>query len=639
MDFFAAQDHARRASRQLVGWFAAAVTAIILTIYLVLAVVLGAGDAAPPGQPLRLWQPDLLLATAVVVGGFILLGSLYKILTLASGGGAAVAEALGGRLVPRASSDPLERRLINVVDEMAIAAGIPAPPVYILDAEQGINAFAAGTRSTEGVVAVTRGTLQQLSRDELQGVVAHEFSHILNGDMRLNLRLIGVLHGILLLTLIGRILVRGARGSDKGAAPMIMMGLVLIVVGYVGVLFGKIIKAAVSRQREYLADAAAVQFTRNPAGIAGALKRIAGYGSGIGHPRAEEASHMFFGSGMALSRMFATHPPIDDRIRRVDPAFNPELARMQADAAATRDDSAAEHIAHELEMATAGFAGAHDGRAAGASVALSPQAFTASVGTVGPEHVEYAHRLLATLPAGLIDALHQPAGAQAAVFALLLADDAGIAASQLATVRKAHGEATAASAERERAALRAAGPAARLPVLDVALPALKELGDEARRTLLETVDALIRADGRVSLFEYALQRLLRHALQPGRRSLRAAAVTPAELRADIALLLTLLTRAGHSQDADIAAAFHAATARAPLDGPWQPSAGEAIRPETIDLALDRLARSTPPFRKRLVEACATAVLHDQQVSAAEYELLRTVCEALDCPVPPLPAVA
>ncbi|THF62639.1 M48 family metallopeptidase [Pseudothauera rhizosphaerae] len=629
MDFFAAQDHARRTTRLLVGWFAAAVVAIVLVVYVALALVLGLGGGDAPGAPPpSLWQPDLLLATAVVVGGFILLGSLYKIVALAGGGGAAVAEALGGRLVPRDSRDPLERRLINVVDEMAIAAGLPAPPVYILDAEQGINAFAAGARTTEGVVAVTRGTLERLSRDELQGVIAHEFSHVLNGDMRLNLRLMGVLHGILLLTLIGRILLRGARGSDKNAAPVLLMGLVLVVVGYIGVLFGKIIKAAVSRQREFLADAAAVQFTRNPVGLAGALKRIAGYGSELGHPRAEEASHMFFGSGLALSRVFATHPPIEERIRRIDPSFRPDEARAMPPPPAPEEEAADAlgGLGDELSVGLAG------------RVALDPNELAAAVGTVRPEHVDYAQHLLATLPPGLHDAAHRPGGAQAVAFALLLSPDGETADRQLDTVRAAHGDAIATQAAELRGTVRTAGRALRLPLLDLALPALRELSDEARQAVLATVDALVRADGRVSLFEYAVQRLLQRALQP-RPRLSAVLLTPHRLRQDCGLLFSMLARAGHVLETEVEAAFTHAGRFAPLDGPYPLLDRAAIRPESIDAALDRLAASTPPFRRRLVEACAAAVIWDGRVTPAEFELLRTVGEALDCPLPPLPPAA
>jgi len=634
MDFFAAQDHARRTSRWLVAGFAAAVVAIVLVIYLVLAFVLGLDQSRRPGAPPpSLWQPDLLLTTAAVVGGFILLGSLYKIIALAHGGGAAVAEALGGRLVARDSHDPLERRLINVVDEMAIAAGLPAPPVYLLDAEQGINAFAAGSGTTEGVVAVTRGTLEALSRDQLQGVIAHEFSHILNGDMRLNLRLMGVLHGILLLTIIGRILLRGARGSDKGAAPLVLMGLVLVVVGYIGVLCGNLIKAAVSRQREFLADAAAVQFTRNPSGIAGALKRIAGYGSEIRHPRAEEASHMFFGSALALSRLFATHPPIEERIRRIDPHFKADSrippAAPLSDTTEV-DDSAG--LADGTPMV--GLAGP-----AADPQRLSAEGLAATAGTVLPAHMNYARDLLAALPPALYDAAHRPGDAQALVFALLLSADADIAHKQLDQVRAVHGPALAERSAALRAAVVTAGAALRLPLLELALPTLKELSLEARRALLATSDALVRADGRVSLFEYALQRLLRVALQGRRSGLRSAALaTPGRLKDDCSVLFSLLARAGHRTEFDVEAAFSRAAGLAPLDGPYSLMGASDLDPARIDAALERLAASSPPLRKRLLTACAAAVLHDGQVAPQEYELLRTIGEALDCPLPPLPPV-
>jgi len=518
------------------------------------------------------------------------------------------------------------------VDEMAIAAGLPAPPVYLLDAEQGINAFAAGSGTTEAVVAVTRGALEALSRDELQGVIAHEFSHILNGDMRLNLRLMGVLHGILLLTLIGRILLRGARGSDKGAAPLVLMGLVLVVVGYIGVLFGNIIKAAVSRQREYLADAAAVQFTRNPSGIAGALLRIAGYGSEIRHPRAEEASHMFFGSGLALSRLFATHPPIEERIRRIDPTFKPDRIPP---AAPLSDPTEVDDSAGMADgTPVAGLAGLADPQR------LSAEGLAATAGTVLPAHMNYARDLLAALPPALHEAAHRPGDAQALIFALLLSADAGIAHKQLDQVRAAHGPALAERSAALRAAVVTAGAALRLPLLDLALPTLKELSLEARRALLATADALVRADGRLSLFEYALQHLLRVALQGRRSGPRVAALaTPGRLKDDCGVLFSLLARVGHRTEFDVEAAFSRAAGLGPLDGPYCLLSAADLGPARIDAALERLAVSSPPFRKRLLEACAAAVLHDGQVAPQEYELLRTIGEALDCPLPPLPPVS
>lgn len=609
MDFFAAQDHARRTSRLLVLWFMLAVAGIIATVYLTLVVALGLGAAEYEAQPVSLWDPELLLLTAAGVGGIILLASTYKVIALSRNGGPAIAEELGGRLVSRSTADPLERRLINVVEEMALASGIPAPPVYVLDAEQGINAFAAGSKVTEAVVAVTRGTLEQLSRDELQGVVAHEFSHILNGDMRLNLRLIGVLHGILLLTLAGRVLMRSARGSDRGAAPFIMAGLALVVVGYLGVFFGKLIKAGVSRQREYLADASAVQFTRNPAGISGALKRIAGIGSEIHHPRAEEASHMFFGSSAHFSRLLATHPPIETRIKRIDPSFN---------------------------ATAAGGPGTSTAGATPAGVtAFSASGFADGVGNVAPEHMTYAHQLIEELPEPVVNALHQPGSARAVVFALLISRDADVRDAQLSIVEKEFGASIRDESRTHAQWLHTQGSAIRLPLIDLALPTLSELSTEAREQVLEAAEKLIAADRRTSLFEYVLRRLLHAGLRPTRGS-RATAVSLKTLKADTARLLGLLARAGGTSATAAAEAFAASTAIAPLEGPWDmASASEALNVRELDRMLSHLAGTRSEFRRKLVEACATAIMHDGKVTPTEAELLRAVCQAFDCPTPPV----
>lgn len=633
MDFFAAQDNARRNSRLLVLWFVLAVVGIIVTVYVVLAAAMGLGSATEyasqfgvqptAAAPLDLWDPQLFAITAVGVSALILLGSAFKIIALSRNGGPAIAEELGGRLVPRSTADPLERRLVNVVDEMAIASGIPAPPVYVLDAEQGINAFAAGSRVTEGVVAVTRGTLERLDRDELQGVIAHEFSHILNGDMRLNLRLIGVLHGILLLTLAGRVMMHSARRSDRGAAPIIMSGLALVLVGYIGVVFGKLIKAGVSRQREYLADAAAVQYTRNPAGIAGALKKIAGIGSEVRHPRAEEASHMFFGSSANFSRLMATHPPIQERIRRLDRSLEP----------AAQTVGVAPGPGTDLPPAAAGFGGTSGTPARPDSQAFSPAGFTASIGTVLPEHVTQTHALLAAVPTRITDAAHQAGGARALVFALLLSADPDVSSRQLREVESGFGPDIREQAQELARWVQQQDARIRLPLLDLAIPTLGELSDEARNQVVGTADKLIEADGRISVFEYVLRRLLHSTLQASGQD-AVKTVSLKTLKTDTETLLALLARAGAHDMAHTTAAFHAATRIAPLDGPWSADrADRRISIKELDRILAHLAGAKPSFRRKLVEAAATAVTHDGRVTATEAELLRAVCQALDCPAP------
>src|SRR5205823_2467477 len=333
VDFFDRQDKARRNTTLLVFYFVLAVLSLLLAVNVVVSLLfigftnygLVIRNLNPVSSANELSLPwshgELLFLVTIGTLSVILIGSVFKTLQLARGG-SAVAELLGGRLIDSNTTDADERKLLNVVDEMSIASGVPVPQVYLMDGEAGINAFAAGHSTSDAAISVTRGCMKLLSRDELQGVIAHEFSHILNGDMRLNLRLMGLVFGILCLTVIGRILIRAQR--SKFLLPII--GVSLIVIGWAGVFFGRLIQAAVSRQREALADAAAVQFTRNPAGLAGALKKILIHGSRIDSPHAEEASHLFFANGLDTS-IFATHPLLTDRIRALRPTFDGKSPR------------------------------------------------------------------------------------------------------------------------------------------------------------------------------------------------------------------------------------------------------------------------------------------------------------------------
>ena len=623
MDFFAAQEHARRNSGRMVGLFALAVCAIVTLVYLAAVVMLhygsgyatlanGEGEAL---QPMQWWQPQVFGWVLAIVGGGILLGSLYKIAQLSRGGGAVVAEELGGRLITRASEDPHERRLLNTVDEMAIAAGIAVPPVYVLDGEAGINAFAAGAQAHNAVVAVTRGALENLSRDELQGVIAHEFSHILNGDMRLNIQLIGVLHGILLLTLAGRLLAESGARSDSKAMPVVFAGIVLLILGWIGSVCGKLIKAGVSREREYLADASAVQFTRNPDGLASALERIAQLGSNLRSPRAEEASHMLIGAGFDYSALFATHPPIERRIARLQGSN----ARMSTPQTRPATATAATTIGN---AAVSAFAGAG--------------AYTAGIGLLDDAAVAASQAMLASLPADTVASAHHPAQAPALLFALLLDRRDDVRERQLATLAEEYGAVTRTDAERHARTLWDAGTHFRLPLLDLALPTLGELAEDPRARLVGVADRLIETDGRMNTFEYVLRRLLRSSLLPGSTTTARGSTSLAQLKLDTAHLLALLANAGRERDAAHKhAAFAAGGAVAPFDGTLELPDATRFSMRELDATLARLAGCQPAFRKKIIDACAATVLHDEHVSVTEAELLRVVCRALDCPAPPL----
>ena len=331
MDFFAHQDQARKHTKVLVVYFVIAVACIIASVYLAsLVIFYGTQSQQQPGNPtpeLVLWDPKIFLYAMLGTLGVVIVGSLYKTVELAKGG-SAVAESLGGRLISPNPTNPDERKLRDVIEEMAIASGVSVPKIYVLDEDEGINAFAAGHAPGDAAIGVTRGCMTLLNRDELQGVIGHEFSHLLNGDMRLNLRVMGVIFGILCLAVIGRILLYSRGRRDKN--PLMLLGLALIIIGAIGTFFGRLIQAAISRQREFLADASSVQFTRNPAGLSGALQKIGGVGSRIESPHAGEANHMFFSDGLGKSffRMMDTHPPLEERIRAIDPGWDGKFKQV-----------------------------------------------------------------------------------------------------------------------------------------------------------------------------------------------------------------------------------------------------------------------------------------------------------------------
>lgn len=640
MDFFQHQEAARRRTTLLVLYYAVAVAAIIIAVYLAAVFAFhSAGDEAPltfPGSgrfnPLDWWNERLFVGVAGITLIIVLAGTSYKILALREGG-AAVARLLGGRLVDRATTDGDERRLLNVVEEMAIAAGMRVPPVYVLDEEPGLNAFAAGYSPDDAVVAVTRGSLEQLTRDELQGVIAHEFSHIFNGDMRLNVNLMGVLHGILVIGLIGYSIVRGgvgtgsgprrrSSGRGEGGGGIFVFGLLIMVIGFIGVFFAKLIKSAVSRQREYLADASAVQYTRNPAGIGNALRKIAGsYGSRIRSPRAEEASHFYFADGLASSllSLTATHPPVAERIRRIDASLV----------------SGAEEETEMMERtgALSGFAG---GRT---EIPLTPADLTAQVGTLQQQHIDYAARLIAALPPDIRSMANELFGAQALLYSLLLGDAASAREGQLKYLEENLAPEVLAEVKKASTLLEKCGAETRLPLVDLALPVLFGFSAEQFKRFRTSVHALILVDNEVTLFEFALARILAHTLERRVLKKRQAAVLYQSISEVLASCQVLLSAVAHYAGDGVSAQQSYAQALSELklsqNIPLLEHDDSTL--EHLNGALNDLTRASAPVKKNVIAACAAAVQADGRVTMEEAEVLRAICESLDCPVPPLHA--
>ncbi len=647
MDFFDQQQRAHRRTRWLIGYFLLAVAAIVLAVYFVLLFLLPIATYSSHRsfgrddqfiQTPALWNPQLLAWTFLGTGVVITLGSLWKIAELA-GGGRAVAESLGGRLVNPATIQPDERRLLNVVEEMALAAGIPAPLVYVLPRETGINAFAAGHSPKDAVVAVSAGAMQLLSRDELQGVVGHEFSHILNGDMRLNIRLLGLLNGILCLAIAGRLMLNVGSSSSRsrsrdgrGAAGLMFLGLALLVLGGIGVFFGSLIKAAVNRQREFLADASSVQFTRNPDGIVGALKKIGGLaaGSRLSAPNAPEASHLFFANGLRESwfNLFATHPPLTERIRAIEPQFNgifPPVQMPEAAVAAPADQTASGQRVKQ------GGAGPRD------RFLISVGAIAATAGAPTQRHLVYAADLKEALPAALLEASRQPTDALGVVFGLLLSDEATLHARQLDAIGSALGPAVRAETEKQHAAVRDLPERYRLPLAMLCVPALRQISAPQFDHFEATLDWLIKSDTQIELFEFALQRMLRRNLEPQFRPAKPPAVQYYSLQplvADCLVLLSALAGVGSAEPAARDRAFRTGVAALGMEADLAPLPLSACGVDQIDAALARLNAASAPLKRRLLQAGAEVVATDGAIQSGEAEALRAIADSLDCPLPP-----
>ena len=641
-DFFERQDIARRNTSRLVLLFVLAVLAIMVSIYLLLVATMGYLSRNQETGAID-WSLayDLQLVGIAVVGTLVVVGggALFKTAQL-RGGGRVIAEELGGRRLNPDTSVSGERQLLNVVEEMAIASGTPAPPVYLLDEEGGINAFAAGFTINDAVIGVTRGAVERLSRDELQGVIAHEFSHILNGDMSLNIRLIGFLHGILIIGMLGYFMLRfsafssyGHRRSSRDSSPMALLalGAALMVIGFLGTFFGNLIKAGVSRQREFLADASAVQFTRQPEGIAGALKRIGGFlsGSTVQSPNAPEANHMFFGKATSgLSGLFATHPPLADRIRQLEPSWNGQFAE-----ATPPTDSAL--APHSSTPGVAGLAGAE--AAVNRSAAESMTSAVDHIGQPNTAHLQYAARLVDELPTAIVDATREPYGARALIYALLIDRQTETREVQIAHLSRAADPGVCKETLKLLPLIEQLDARFRLPLVDIALPALCALTDAQYRQFKQNITELVEADRTIALFEWSLQRILLHDLDAKRFN-----VTPGRVRhhklhrlqPHYELLLSTLAHTGHRDETVAHEAFEQAKHHVNL-----PQArfrrDEECGLEAFGTALTVLEESSPKIKRQILRAAAACITADRKVTIAEAELLRAMSASLGCPMPPL----
>jgi Zn-dependent protease with chaperone function len=655
MDFFARQDQARKKTKLLVFYFVVAVVLIITLVYFVVLIAFTASDAqhhhSYQSEPIQFswWNLNVFLAAVFGTLTVVFLGSAWKTSQL-SGGGGVVAGQMGGRLVSQGTADADERKLLNVVEEMSIAAGVPMPQVYVLDGEEGINAFAAGHSPSDAAIGVTRGCIHMLSRDELQGVIGHEFSHILNGDMRLNLRLLGIIFGILCLATIGRILLYARSSNSRDKNPLPILGIALLIIGGIGVFFGRLIQSAVSRQREFLADASSVQFTRNPGGLSGALQKIGrySYGSKLESAHAPDMCHMFFSNGLGdpLFNLMATHPPIPDRIRAIDeawdgkfPALKPEQFETVKRAALNQlKPSPLPGIMRNVGIVLAGTEAVEGERTR--PPIIRSQNVLPSVGNLTPLHLKYAVQLRDALPENLKAAAREPLGAVALIYALLLSSDEKLRAVQLAGLaQQASSDISEKSAALFPDVVQTAAHA-RLPLVNLALGALRNLTSEQFAQFSQTLQWLVGSDGKIELFEFVLQKIIRRHLASKfgtDRSLTVQFYTLKPLVPDCVLLLSALAHVGSVDAGEIQKAFSAGVPylRAPAGAELELLPEAQCGVDQISVALDRLAVAAPIIKKNLLAACVQVVGADGVIQEAEAELLRAVADTLDCPMPPM----
>ena len=641
MDFFARQAATRRLSRWMVFLFVLAVVAIVIAIDLAVIIAVAILSVEDGGllatQDMSLSHyPVVTVVTSIAVLGTIGISSLVRTVSL-SAGGSKVAEQLGGTRVGADTTDPLRRRLRNVVEEMAIASGVPVPQIYVLEREAGINAFAAGYSPANAAITVTRGALVNLNRDELQGVIAHEFSHVLNGDMRLSTRLIGLLFGLTVIAMIARLVLRhGPRNSGRkgggGVAVIYLAALVVLALGWIGLFFGRLIQAAVSRNRESLADASAVQFTRDPQGLRGALVKIGalGIGSRFSDADPEEVAHLLFAEG--IQRAFATHPPLIERIKELDPGFQPsefEAARrrMNEERAMQEEDE----TARTSPAASVRLGGLLDG-----AVVLAPAAVAGLVAYPGTEHVVQAQEMLESLPASFQRAARDPRQAAALFLALAIDSVPEARERQLAFILQQVGGEFHDVVKAMLAEVDTLTAVQRMPALLQVFGSLNQLARAERVELLKCLNGLMVRENRASVFAYALRKLaqvqLQDNLDPRRRA--AGYLSAQGARDELQVLFSALAMQGSENEPDARRAYEAGV-DVMLPGIHPPFQRLGHWPPQLDQALTRIDRLQPAAKSLLVKALVTTISHDQRMTVAESELLRAICAVLHCPLPPL----
>ena len=643
-DFWEHQDRARSKSFALLILFLLSVAATVVAINVAVAVVV-LWDLRSAENWEWLWDPKTFAITTSATVFIILGGAFLKFRELRIGG-AAIADMIGGEPLSMKNQSADEHRLRNVVEEMAIAAGLPVPQIYIVKFEFCINAFVAGYTPNDAVIGVTEGAISKLTRSELQAIIGHEFSHLVNGDMRLNMRITGLVHGLMAVSVVGQALVlssfrlRGlAPAGGKLFGPLwLLLGLIFWVVGYLGNLCGRAIQAALCRQREYLADAAAVQFTRYPESLTGVLKKAGWYNTWLRHPYAGVANHFLFGDcrGDDWLRLFPTHPRITSRIHRLEPDFHGDFQRSLDELKFPEPN--APDLDDNVRQASPRSAIAMPGLAEIHAVAVPIPETLGMLGTLSAAQLVKAHNTRAAVPKGLDEAVHEPLSALALIYAILIDADEDLRQKQLRILDDYEAKIVAAESRRLLSLSKEHDSEQRLTLAELAQPALRQLSRGQYRNFRTCLEKIVSADEQLSLFEFAFEKLVMHRLDPafGFGLVTGAGTPPAEDLAEHAtLLLSALAHVGRDEPDEVHAAFLAGLAKATERQDLKLRSMEDCGLRSIDTALDCTAAAPPKQKKLFIEACAVTISHDGEIHSSEATLFRVICGALDVPCPPL----
>lgn len=658
MNFFADQRRAKSQTNKLVFMYALTVifTAVGTVAFAIFVanynhIQHGEYHMIDFTQP-YIWQ--VFIAVVTIICGT----SFFKILILGKGG-RYVARLIGANEVDLETTDPLLRRYINVVEEMSIASGTPMPGVYIMEREDCINAFAAGYEIDDAVVAVTKGALQKLNRDELQGVIAHEFSHIFNGDMKLNIKLIGYLYGLYMLGELGRVLINSTgrrsrycsrRSSRNNGGQIAIVGFAVMVLGYIGYFFASLLKAAISRQREFLADASSVQFTRNPDGIGGALKKIYAYSQGaiLESAHANEVSHMFFGDAIKRwTNLYATHPPIEDRLKAVFKGFNmSKFEREEVDEIYKEltehnqveqyQEEKKERKKQEIEdreneilntQFVASMAALNQ-----VSIKKKPK-IEETAGVIDQKNVEFAKKLLNELPKRVHQSVKTSYGSKCLMYAMLIDKNDEIRQRQFNALNSKEQPGTVELVHELAEYCKELQEVFRLPVIEIALPALKKLSEDQRGLFLSLTKKLIMADHKVNIYEFIIYNFLRSSLT-GQNKFFSRSLGKRLLKDDVKAVLSFIAHVGSKNDEDKLSSFKNGI---------QPLYRNDVRIISLkDLSLNKISQSLTKlksakieFKQDFINACIRVVEDDDHITVREYELVRLISEIMLVPAPPI----